>query len=85
MGHVAALLVLASQALLLWVVFEPSGRSAIAFSFLGHPLLGLGVLLGLWALTRRLRREAQQRAGGAAGALTQRHSHRSRGPRSRPE
>ena len=61
MGRLAALLILASQLILLWVVFEPSGRSAIAFSFVGHPLLGVGLaLLGLWALITRLRRERRE-------------------------
>ena len=55
MARIAALLILLSQLVLLWVTFDPDGRSAIAFSFVGHPLLGAGVLLGLWALLRRLR------------------------------
>ena len=62
MGRLAALLIILSQLLLLWVTFEPSGASAIYFSFVGTPLLGVGAVLGLVALTRRLRREAAERA-----------------------
>lgn len=62
MGRVAALLIIVSQLLLLWVTFEPSGASAIYFSFVGTPLLAAGAVLGLWALTRRLRREAAERS-----------------------
>jgi hypothetical protein len=61
MGRVAALLILASQLLLLWVVFDPTGPSSIWFSFVGHPLAAGGVVLGVWALTRRLMREARER------------------------
>ena len=57
MGRVAALLILASQLLLLAVALAPSGTTAIWFSFVGHPLLVAGCGLGLWALALRLRRE----------------------------
>ena len=59
MGRVAALLILASQILLLWVVFDPTGPPSIWFSFVGHPLVAVGVALGLWGLTRRLMRESR--------------------------
>jgi len=59
MGRVAALLILLSQLLLLWVVFDPAGQSSIWFTFVGHPAAGAGVVLGIWALTRRLSREAR--------------------------
>ena len=59
MARVAAILILLSQILLLWVALEPTGTTAIWFSFAGHPLLGAGIVLGLWALSRRLRRERQ--------------------------
>ena len=59
MGRVAALLILASQILLLWVVFDPTGTPSIWFSFAGHPLVAVGVALGLWVLTRRLIRESR--------------------------
>ena len=48
--RLSALFVLVSQALLLLLVFDTSGRTAIAFSFLGHPAMALGVALGAWAL-----------------------------------
>ena len=57
MARVAALLVIASQLILLWLLFDLSGTTAIVFTFVGHPLVGLGVLLGLWALLRRKARE----------------------------
>ena len=59
MGRVAALLILASQILLLWVVFDPTGPPSIWFSFAGHPLVAVGVALGLWVLMRRLMRESR--------------------------
>jgi hypothetical protein len=69
MGRVAALLILISQILLLWVVFNPTGPPSIWFSFVGHPMLGAGVVLGLWVLTRRLMREAHERkASGQQGS-----------------
>jgi hypothetical protein len=58
MGRVAALLILISQILLLRVVFNPTGPPSIWFSFVGHPMLGAGVVLGLWVLTRRLMHQA---------------------------
>ena len=66
MGRLAALLILASQILLLWVTFAPSGESATWFSFAGAPMLAVGVSLGFLALTRRLRREAAQKAADGA-------------------
>ena len=65
MARIAALLILGAIASLLWVTLWPSGRSAIVFSFVGHPLLVLGLLLGFVALSRRLRREAALRRLGA--------------------
>ena len=41
----ACALVLASQLVLLVMLLRLTGRTAIAFSFLGAPLLGLAVLL----------------------------------------
>jgi len=46
-------LVLASQLVLIAMLRDVTGRSAIAFSFVGAPLLGLAALL---AATRWLRR-----------------------------
>ncbi len=57
MGRIAAILILASQLVLVWVAVQPNGTTAIWFSFVGHPLLAVGCSLGLWALTRRLRGE----------------------------
>ena len=57
MGRIAASLVIASQLLLVWLALAPSGRSATYFMFVGHPLVVVGLVLGLVALTRRLMRE----------------------------
>ena len=57
MGRIAALLILASQLILVWVALQLTGATAIWFSFVGHPLLAIGCGLGLWALARRLRAE----------------------------
>ena len=59
MGRVAALLILTSQLLLLWIVFDPTGPPSIWFSFVGHPMVAVGVALGLWVLARRLMRESR--------------------------
>jgi len=63
MARIAALLVIASQLILLWMLSDLSGATSIVFTFVGHPLVGLGVLLGLWAL---LRRKARERAAARA-------------------
>ena len=57
MGRAAAILILFSQLLLMWVAIAPSGTTAIWFVFAGTPCLVTGCVLGLWALARRLRRE----------------------------
>jgi len=59
MARIAAFLILLSQILLLWVAWKPNGTTAIWFTFVGHPLLGVGIVLALWALSRRLRRERE--------------------------
>ena len=51
----AAVLILISQVLLLGVVLEPTGMSAIWFSFVGHPALGLGIVLALVSMALRAR------------------------------
>ena len=56
-ARIAAAMVIASQLILIWVALWPSGRSAIYFAFVGHPLVALGCALGTVALTRRLMRE----------------------------
>ena len=55
MGRFAAILILLAQLPLIWVSIDPTGQSSIWFSFVGHPLVGAGVVLGLWALARRLK------------------------------
>jgi hypothetical protein len=57
MARIAAAMVIASQLILIWVAMWPSGRSAIYFTFVGHPLVVAGCALGAVALTRRLMRE----------------------------
>lgn len=57
MARIAAVLVIASQILLIWMALEPTGRSAIWFMFVGHPLVLVGSVLAIIALTRRLSRE----------------------------
>ena len=58
MIRLAALLLLASQLILLLLVYEPSGRTATLFTFLGTPLLGVGLLLLAFAAFRERRRRA---------------------------
>ncbi len=67
MGRLAALLILISQVLLLWVVFDTTGSPSTWFTFAGHPLVAAGVVLGLWALTRRLMLEAREREAAKRG------------------
>jgi hypothetical protein len=63
MARIAAVLVIVSQLILIWVALAPTGRSASFFMFVGHPLVGVGCALGVIALTRRLMRErASERA-----------------------
>ncbi len=57
MGRAAAGMILLSQLLLVWVAVDPSGTTAIWFSFVGTPCLVVGFVLGVWALRRRLRRQ----------------------------
>ena len=61
MARVAALLILVSQLLLLRIVFDTTGPPSTWFTFVGHPLVAAGVVLGIWALTRRLILEARER------------------------
>jgi hypothetical protein len=62
MRRLAALLILASQILLLRVVFEPTGANAIWFTFVGHPLLAVGFGLAFWTLTKRLLLEPAEKS-----------------------
>jgi hypothetical protein len=57
MVRIAALLLIASQLLLLWLTLAPSGKTSILFMFVGHPLVLVGSVLGVVALTRRKARE----------------------------
>lgn len=57
MVRIAALLLIASQLLLIWLALAPSGKTSILFMFVGHPLLLVGSVLGIVALTRRKARE----------------------------
>jgi LPXTG-motif cell wall-anchored protein len=56
MGRAACALILLAQLLLIWVAIEPTGTTAIWFSFVGTPLLVSGCALVLWRL-RVVRRE----------------------------
>lgn len=58
MIRLAALLLLASQLILLLLVYQPSGPTAILFSFVGTPLLGLGLILLAVAAFREGRRKS---------------------------
>jgi hypothetical protein len=51
--RVAAVLILASQLVLLAMAFDTTGANAILFSFVGHPLLVVGLGLAIWSLWRR--------------------------------
>jgi hypothetical protein len=58
MFRVACLFMLAAQLVLLGLYLRPTGRSATAFTFVGTPLLAIGVLLAIvWVLRvyRRIR------------------------------
>jgi hypothetical protein len=57
MARIAAALIFVSMAILLRVAVMPDGASAILFSFVGHPLLLMGLVLAVIALSRRLARE----------------------------
>jgi len=61
MARIAALLLIVSQLILIWVSLAPTGQAAIYFMFVGHPLVAIGFVLGLIALTRRLARERAAR------------------------
>jgi hypothetical protein len=57
MIRLAALLLLASQLILLLLVHETTGRTATLFTFVGAPLLGLGLILLAVAAFREQRRK----------------------------
>ena len=58
----AALFLLASQLILLWLLYQPTGFSAILFSFVGTPLLVVGLIL-LMIAAQRERRRGRSRSG----------------------
>jgi len=60
--RLAAVLILASQAVLLTLAFDTTGAHAILFSFVGHPLLAAGLGLAVWSGWRR-RQEAVANEG----------------------
>ena len=66
----ACLLAIAAQLLLIALFVHPTGRSAIAFAFVGNPLLAAAVLLGLlwWWRNQRGRDDATMAPGAGAGA-----------------
>lgn len=65
--RVAAILIFLSMVLLLRVTFAMNGGNAILFFFVGHPLLLAGILLGVYALARRLARERTFARQASAG------------------
>jgi hypothetical protein len=68
-SRLAALLILASQLLLLAVVHDPTGQTAIGFAFLGHPLLAVGIALALVAVFLASREAPRSRTAPGTEAL----------------
>lgn len=57
MLRLACLLGIAALVLLIALFLDPSGYTAIAFAFVGNPLLGVAVLLGMLWWWRNAREE----------------------------
>jgi hypothetical protein len=57
MIRASCVFVLVALAALAAVLAEPSGRTAIGFTFFGTPLLAIGVALGLLSIWRNRREE----------------------------
>jgi hypothetical protein len=55
MTRIASALVLVALVLLLLVVTEPTGWNAILFSFVGAPVLGVGVLAAILGIRQSSR------------------------------
>ena len=55
MGRFAAACLLGAMGVLIWVTLDTNGYTAIAFSFVGHPLLVLGTVTGGFSIWRRMR------------------------------
>ena len=55
--RLACLLGIAALVLLILLFLDPGGSTAIAFAFVGNPLLGLAVLLGMLWWWRNAREE----------------------------
>ena len=53
--RIAATLILISQLLLLNVIRDPNGSTAIWFAFGGHTILGLGIALAAAGIVQRVR------------------------------
>ena len=53
MARLAAFFILVSQVILLALVFDFSGRTAILFSFVGHPAVVAGLGLTAWIVLAR--------------------------------
>ena len=51
-ARLAAACIIGSQLALLALLVDTRGATATAYSFVGHPLLALGLALGLLALVR---------------------------------
>jgi hypothetical protein len=62
LARIAALLIIVSQVIAMWLAVDPTGESAIVFSFVGTPLLGIGLVLALTALAMRRAQEARERS-----------------------
>jgi len=76
MLRLAYLLAIAAQLLAIPLFVHPTGRTAIAFSFVGNPLLAVALAIGAW----RWWRTAQRRNHGtmAPGSRSDADLHRSR-------
>lgn len=79
MLRLACLLAIAALLVLIGLFLRPGGRSAIAFTFVGNPLLAAAVLLGLlwWFRTNREKSDAIDATAPRDVALDSGPDHRS--------